>query len=109
MIDDGSSDASPELARAAAERDTRVRAIALPQNVGISRSLNRGLQEARAGIVAIQDADDFSEPRRLEREAAVLEEQVRGRGGRMPDARGGRDGSRAAAPDQLQGGRRRWR
>jgi glycosyltransferase involved in cell wall biosynthesis len=75
VIDDGSTDASPELARAAAERDPRVRAIALPQNVGISRSLNRGLQEARAGIVAIQDADDFSEPQRLEREAALLEEQ----------------------------------
>src|SRR5271170_4548626 len=62
VIDDGSRDSSPELARAAAEKDPRVRAIALPENVGISRSLNRGLQEARAPIVAIQDADDFSEP-----------------------------------------------
>jgi glycosyltransferase involved in cell wall biosynthesis len=75
VIDDGSSDASPQRARAAADRDRRVRPIALERNVGISRSLNQALAEATAEIVAIQDADDFSEPIRLEREVGLLQAQ----------------------------------
>jgi len=75
VIDDGSRDDSPEIARAAAASDQRVRAIALGENVGISRSLNRAIGEARAEFVAIQDADDYSEPTRLERELAILERE----------------------------------
>jgi glycosyltransferase involved in cell wall biosynthesis len=73
VIDDGSRDDSPEIARAAAARDPRVHAIALGENVGISRSLNHALGAARAAVVAIQDADDYSEPTRLERQLATLE------------------------------------
>jgi glycosyltransferase involved in cell wall biosynthesis len=73
VIDDGSVDASPEIALQAAARDRRVRAIALGENLGISRSLNRALSLARAAVVAIQDADDYSEPTRLERQLATLE------------------------------------
>jgi len=73
VIDDGSRDESPQIARAAAARDPRVRAVALGENVGISRSLNQAIDLARAGVVAIQDADDHSEPTRLERQLAVLE------------------------------------
>jgi len=73
VIDDGSRDESPQIARAAAARDPRVRAVALGENVGISRSLNHAIDLARAAVVAIQDADDHSEPTRLERQLAVLE------------------------------------
>jgi glycosyltransferase involved in cell wall biosynthesis len=73
VIDDGSSDASADVARAAAERDPRVRLLQMPHNVGIARSLNEGLREARAPVVAVQDADDWSEPVRLERQLAVLD------------------------------------
>jgi glycosyltransferase involved in cell wall biosynthesis len=75
VIDDGSHDDSPEIARRAAAGDPRVRAIALGENVGISRSLNQALGVARADIVAIQDADDYSEPTRLERQLATLERE----------------------------------
>jgi glycosyltransferase involved in cell wall biosynthesis len=73
VIDDGSSDTSPEIARAAAAHDPRVRAVALGENVGISRSLNHALDLANGAFVAIQDADDYSEPTRLERQLATLE------------------------------------
>jgi len=73
VVDDGSRDASAAIARAAAERDPRVRVIEMGRNVGISRSLNAGIEAARAPFVAIQDADDFSAPQRLERQLAVLE------------------------------------
>lgn len=70
VIDDGSADDTPEVARSI--RDPRARYVRLP-HMGISRSLNIGLLEAQAEYVAIQDADDWSFPDRLERQLAVLE------------------------------------
>jgi glycosyltransferase involved in cell wall biosynthesis len=70
IVDDGSTDATPEVV--ADLTDPRVRHLPL-EHLGISRSLNAGLAEAKAPIVAIQDADDWSEPTRLERQLAVLE------------------------------------
>lgn len=73
VIDDGSSDATPEVAARAMERDARVRFLPMERNLGIARSLNEGLRAARAPVVAVQDADDFSAPERLERQLAVLD------------------------------------
>lgn len=75
VIDDGSSDRSVALARRAADRDARVRVLEMGRNVGISRSLNEGLRAARSPFVAVQDADDWSESERLERQIEVLREQ----------------------------------
>jgi glycosyltransferase involved in cell wall biosynthesis len=71
VIDDGSSDDSAAIARAV--DDPRVRVLELGRNVGIARSLNAGIELAGADVVAVQDADDYSDPRRLERQLAVLE------------------------------------
>ena len=76
VIDDGSHDDSPEIARRAAALDPRVRAIALGENLGISRSLNHAIELSRAALIAIQDADDYSEPARLERQLATLERET---------------------------------
>jgi glycosyltransferase involved in cell wall biosynthesis len=70
VVDDGSTDESPAIVDR--YRDPRLRRLAL-EHMGIARSLNRGLEEARAPVVAFQDADDWSYPERLERELAVLE------------------------------------
>jgi glycosyltransferase involved in cell wall biosynthesis len=70
VVDDGSTDGTPEIASAV--DDPRVRYLPL-EHRGISRSLNAGLRAARAPVVAIQDADDYSEPRRLERQLALLD------------------------------------
>jgi glycosyltransferase involved in cell wall biosynthesis len=72
-IDDGSHDATPQVIARVAGRDARVRPLPMSRNVGISRSLNEGLAAARAPVVAVQDADDFSEPTRLERQLAILD------------------------------------
>ena len=72
LIDDGSRDETPAVIAAAAARDGRVRVLTMDRNVGISRSLNEGLRAAQAPIVAVQDADDYSSPERLERQLAVL-------------------------------------
>jgi glycosyltransferase involved in cell wall biosynthesis len=72
VIDDGSSDGSAAAAREAIGSDSRGRVIGLERNVGIARSLNVGLEAAAAAVVAIQDADDYSAPERLERQLAAL-------------------------------------
>jgi glycosyltransferase involved in cell wall biosynthesis len=73
VVDDGSTDETAAIAAAATDADSRARILRMPRNVGISRSLNAGLDAARAPFVAVQDADDYSAPNRLERQLAVLE------------------------------------
>jgi glycosyltransferase involved in cell wall biosynthesis len=73
VIDDGSTDRSVEVAESLAAGDSRIRVLPMGENVGIARSLNAGLREARAPLVAVQDADDWSQPQRLERQLAVLD------------------------------------
>ncbi|HWC49158.1 MAG TPA: glycosyltransferase family 2 protein [Solirubrobacterales bacterium] len=75
VIDDGSRDGSAAAAQEAIGSDPRGRVMRLERNLGIARSLNAGLEAAAAPFVAIQDADDFSDPNRLERELAALDSE----------------------------------
>jgi glycosyltransferase involved in cell wall biosynthesis len=72
VIDDGSSDGSAAAAQEAIGADPRGRVLRLERNEGIAQSLNTGLRAAAAPVVAVQDADDYSEPERLERQLAAL-------------------------------------
>jgi glycosyltransferase involved in cell wall biosynthesis len=72
IIDDGSTDATPRVAAAIAAGDPRVRVMRMDSNLGIARSLNAGLGAAHAPVVAVLDADDWSEPQRLDRQLDVL-------------------------------------
>lgn len=74
VIDDGSMDDSRQIAEQAAIGDGRVRVLTMGENVGISRSLNEGLAAAGAPFVAVQDADDYSEPHRLATQVEYLRE-----------------------------------
>jgi glycosyltransferase involved in cell wall biosynthesis len=71
IVDDGSTDATPDIVRDVQRSDPRVKYLPLT-HVGISRSLNRGLAEAASEFIAFQDADDWSLPERLERELETL-------------------------------------
>ena len=71
VVDDGSTDATSQIL--AGYVDSRLRVIRNELNLGVTRSLNRGLGESRGCYVARQDADDISEPDRLERQAAFLD------------------------------------
>ncbi|HYV16966.1 MAG TPA: glycosyltransferase [Conexibacter sp.] len=73
VIDDGSTDATAAVIARALARDPRIRSLPMERNVGIARSLNAGLRAAKAPVVAVQDADDYSAPERLERQLAVLD------------------------------------
>jgi glycosyltransferase involved in cell wall biosynthesis len=76
LVDDGSTDASPALAREAAARDpVHIRYLEHPghANRGMSAARNLGLAAARGEFVAFLDADDVWLPGRLERAVALLE------------------------------------
>src|SRR5688572_27177242 len=65
IIDDGSTDTSPQIIKGFAERDPRIR-VFRQENLGLVATLNRGLQLARAPLVARMDADDICLPIRFE-------------------------------------------
>jgi glycosyltransferase involved in cell wall biosynthesis len=69
VVDDGSTDATQELMKSL--DDPRIRYEQRPHR-GIAATLNDGVAEARAPYVAVQDADDWSLPGRLERQLSVL-------------------------------------
>lgn len=71
ILDDASTDAS--AAQIESFDDPRIRLIRLPENIGLTRSLNRGLREARGELIARQDADDLSAPERLATQVAFLD------------------------------------
>ncbi|MDX6511406.1 MAG: hypothetical protein QOE36_910 [Gaiellaceae bacterium] len=71
VVDDASTDGTAAVL--AGYDDPRIRTVRNPENLGLTRSLNRGLEQARGRLVARQDADDVSEPPRLERQVAFLE------------------------------------
>ena len=73
VLDDGSTDASTRgFLTEAAARDSRIR-VCLEPHRGLTPTLNRGIDLARGDLIARQDADDWSEPERLEKQAAYLE------------------------------------
>ena len=71
IVNDGSTDDSRAIV--ASYNDSRIRILDNPENIGLTRSLNRGLAEARGELIARQDADDVSYPRRLEMQVSFLD------------------------------------
>src|SRR5690349_4827324 len=69
-LDDGSDDHTEAVVRRI--RADRLRYLKLPHR-GIAATLNRGLSEARADIIANLDADDWALPDRLRRQVALLD------------------------------------
>jgi len=72
LVDDGSRDATGELARAAAARDGRVRVVSTPPR-GLVPALRTAVREARAPLLARMDADDWAHRQRLARQLRALE------------------------------------
>src|SRR5215210_9605146 len=64
VIDDGSTDGTPELLGELTARDPRV-VVHRHSNRGRTASLNAGVRLARAPLVARLDADDVCLPQRL--------------------------------------------
>jgi glycosyltransferase involved in cell wall biosynthesis len=70
-VDDGSEDGTGARLEHWAQRDSRMRVLHLPHR-GLVDSLNAGLAECRAPLIARMDADDRSYSERLAGQAALL-------------------------------------
>lgn len=78
LVNDGSTDESPQIATRWAEDDpSRIRHVTHPngENLGMSASRNLGIREARGTYVAFLDADDVYLPHKLAAQVAILERE----------------------------------
>lgn len=66
LIDDGSTDGSHTKCQEWAEKDPRIRLIT-KENEGPSKARNLGIQKANGDYLAFLDADDWVDPRYLEK------------------------------------------
>ena len=73
VVDDGSSDHTPEIARAFARADARVRLVE-GEHRGIVAALQAGLSTCEAPLIARFDADDLMSRARLLLQRAALEQ-----------------------------------
>ena len=74
VVDDGSSDETPELIEAFAAADPRLRLVR-QANAGTAGARNRALAEARGGLISIIDNDDMWMPSYLESIAGAMDGQ----------------------------------
>jgi len=106
VVDDGSTDDTMQIL--AAYDDPRLVLVENERNLGLTRSLNRGIALSRGELIARQDADDISLPQRLQRQIAYLDAHpgvgLLGSGSRWIDADGNiiRESRPPTEPARLQ-------
>ncbi len=71
IVNDGSTDSSRNIILS--YNDSRMQLIDNATNIGLTRSLNKGLELARGTYIARMDADDISLPARFEKQIAFME------------------------------------
>ena len=76
IVNDGSTDSSLEIATAFAEKDSRIKIINHPKNLGLSAARNTGWQAASvsAKYLLNHDSDDISHSNKIERLVEFLEQ-----------------------------------
>ncbi|MDX8377355.1 MAG: glycosyltransferase family A protein [Mariprofundales bacterium] len=72
IVDDGSSDATPQILAKCAANDARIR-VYTKNNTGLTNSLNIGLQMAKGEYIARLDADDLALSERLSTQVNYLD------------------------------------
>lgn len=75
VVDDGSSDATPDLLQAWAKRDPRVRPLRI-EHRGIIEALSAGLASCRGRLIARMDADDRCHPDRIAEQVRWLDDHL---------------------------------
>ncbi|MBD3305804.1 glycosyltransferase [candidate division KSB3 bacterium] len=73
IFDDGSTDRSWDILTKYAGQDQRIRLFRNATNLGLTKTLNKGLTLARGTYIARQDADDISLSERFAQQVAYME------------------------------------
>lgn len=73
ILDDGSTDSTWKILSEYAQQDQRIRLYQNEENIGLTKSLNKGMNLAQGKYIARQDADDVSLPNRFEKQVARLD------------------------------------
>lgn len=71
IVNDASTDSSLSIIRG--YHDDRIRIIENSENIGLTKSLNKAIKQARGEYIARQDADDISLPTRFQEQVSYLE------------------------------------
>jgi glycosyltransferase involved in cell wall biosynthesis len=74
IVDDCSTDDTPQLLDALADADERIRVIHARQNGGVAAARNAAIAAARGSHIAFLDSDDGWHPRKLEWQMEHMEE-----------------------------------
>ena len=74
FVDDGSTDGSPEIIRAFAAGEPRIRCVRNEKASGASNARNKALRLTRARYVAFLDSDDAWLPHKLDAQLKVMQE-----------------------------------
>jgi glycosyltransferase involved in cell wall biosynthesis len=72
VVDDGSTDGSPDIVKA--YTDPRIQLIALPTNQGLTIAPNQAHKIAKGEYIARMDCDDISLPQRLAKQVKYLDQ-----------------------------------
>jgi lipopolysaccharide biosynthesis glycosyltransferase len=73
IIDDCSTDKTPEIVKKFANKDARIIFLQNEKNMKIVYSLNRGLKISKGEYIARMDSDDISFPDRFEKQVAFMD------------------------------------
>lgn len=76
LCDDGSTDHTLQVLRQISKGDQRIQVIHYNRNRGAGFARNACIRAAGGKYIAVMDADDLSEPYRLERQAAFLDKHT---------------------------------
>jgi len=74
IIDDGSTDETAKILKGYKNKDKRIKIVTNKKNIGLTKSLNKGLKLARGKYIARMDADDISNFQRLEKQKKYLDQ-----------------------------------
>jgi len=72
IVNDGSIDKTEDILDGYAKKDSRIKIIKNKKNIGLTKSLNKAIREAKGEYIARMDADDISLPERLKTQMLTM-------------------------------------